>query len=200
MSSQPPTSTPDPARQQSIKLLIELSPLVLFFGTWFLRDLRTATAVLMVTTVVGLLAARWLLGHVTPVQIGTTAIVWLTGSLTLWLNDDSFIKMKPTFVNLAFAGVLGYGLLRERPLLRHVLGDALRLTAEGWRQLTIRWVAFFVAMAALNEVIWRTLSEASWITFKSFGIISLTIAFTIAQVGLIKRYAVEDEPADDPKR
>jgi intracellular septation protein len=186
------------AKQQSIKLLIELAPLVVFFAVWLMRDLRTATGVLMVATVLALLAAWRLLGHVTPVLIGTTAIVLATGSMTFLFNDDSFIKMKPTVANLIFAGVLGFGIMTGRPLLKYVLGDALRLTPEGWRRLTIRWICFFLAMAALNEVIWRTMSEGTWINFKVFGIIPMTILFTIAQIGLIQRYTAEDGAGPAP--
>jgi intracellular septation protein len=90
-----------------------------------------------------------------------------------------------------FAGALGFGLLTGKNYLQKALGEALQLTNEGWRKLTLRWIGFFVAMAALNEVVWRTLSESSWVTFKLFGILPLTVLFMVAQIGLIKRNSVE---------
>jgi intracellular septation protein len=179
------------AKGAGTKLFIELAPLVLFFAAYALYGLKPATAVLMVATVASLIAARIWMGHVTPMLLVTTAIVWLFGSLTFLLDDPSFIKMKPTAVNVFFAGALAIGLAMGRQPLKLVLGEAFRLTTEGWTKLTYRWMAFFIVLAIMNEFIWRTLSESTWVNFKVFGILPLTILFTISQVGLIKRYELK---------
>lgn len=184
---------PEPAEQPSLaKFLIELAPLVLFFAAYAKFGIKPATAVLMVTTLASLAAARLLFGRVTPMLIVTTVIVLLFGALTFLLDDPRFIKMKPTAVNLLFAGVLTVGLMTNRPFLKTVLGQAFALTEEGWRKLTARWIGFFVAMAGLNELIWRTMTEQAWVNFKVFAIIPLTAVFMIAQVGLIKKYTRDD--------
>jgi intracellular septation protein len=100
--------------------------------------------------------------------------------------------MKPTMINLIFAGVLAFGLVTRRPLLKLVMGEALKLTDEGWQKLTVRWFVFFLALALLNEAVWRNFSQPTWVTFKAWGILPLTFLFAVAQVGLIKRYEVSD--------
>lgn len=179
-----------PPQPSPIKLAIELVPLLLFGVAWALYGLKTATGVLMVASVLSVIAAWFLLGHVTPMLATTTGVVLFFGALTFAYDDTRFFKMKPTAVNLLFALVLGIGLLTGRPLLKKLLGEALNLTAEGWRLLTIRWIAFFISLAVANEIIWRTQSETFWVNFKLFAILPLTFAFMIAQVGLIKRHTV----------
>jgi intracellular septation protein len=100
--------------------------------------------------------------------------------------------MKPTIINLIFAGVLGFGLVTGRPLLKLVMGEALKLTDQGWHRLSIRWFFFFIAIAALNEVVWRNFSQPTWVAFKTWGILPLTLLFAVAQVDLIRRYAAND--------
>jgi len=170
-----------------IKLLIELGPLLAFVMAWALGGIFWATGILMVASVVSLFASWRLLGHVSPVVIATAVLVLFFGGLTLWFDDPEFIKRKPTVVNLLFAGVLIAGFLLKRPLLKHVLGEALKLTDEGWRKLTIRWVCFFLALAVLNEIVAQNFSNAVWVWFK-FGILPLTLLFAVAQIGLIRRY------------
>jgi len=98
------------------------------------------------------------------------------------------VMIKPTIINLLFAGILGFGVATGRPLLKLVMGEALRLTDEGWHKLTVRWIAFFVSMAVLNEIVWRSFSQPTWVTFKVWGILPLTLIFAVAQVGLIRRH------------
>lgn len=175
------------------KFAIEIAPLLVFVATYILYGIKPATAVLMGATLLSLVAARLVFGRVSAMLLVTTAIVLIFGTLTFVLDDPRFIKMKPTAVNLLFAGALAYGLMTGRPFLRTMLGQAFNLTDEGWRKLTLRWIAFFVGMAALNELVWRTMSEQSWVYFKAGGIITLTALFMIAQVGLLKQY---EKPAD----
>lgn len=170
------------------KLAIELAPLLLFFAAYMKFGIKPATGALMGTTFVSLIAARVKFGRVTPMLLVTTVIVLFFGTLTFVFDDPSFIKMKPTAVNVLFAALLGAGLATNRPFLRTVLGQAFDLTDEGWRKLTLRWIGFFLAMAGLNELVWRTMSEQAWMNFKVFAILPLTAVFMLAQVGLLKRY------------
>jgi intracellular septation protein len=178
------------AKPQLIKLAVELGPLLLFFGVYWGFGIYPATAVLMAATLISLVASRLLLGKISPMPIVTAVVVCVFGALTFWLNDPSFIKMKPTFVNLAFAAVLGGGLLAGKPLVKMLFGEQLKLTDRGWSELTVRWMLFFLAMAALNEVVWRSFSEATWVSFKVFGLLPLSLAFAVAQIGLIKRHQI----------
>ncbi len=171
-----------------VKLLIEFGPLAAFGITYFTAGIFWATGVVMVTSVLAL-AASWLqFGRLLPVPLMTAVLVVVFGGLTFWLNDPSFIKIKPTIINLLFAGVLLFGLMTGRPLLKLLLGEAFNLTEEGWRKLSIRWALFFLGLAALNELVWRSFSETVWVNFKVFGILGLSLVFAMAQIGLIKRH------------
>jgi intracellular septation protein len=172
----------------AVKLLIDLGPLLVFFLVYYRGGIYWATGALMVATLVALAASRILLGRFAIAPAATAGLVVVFGGLTFWLDDPSFIKMKPTMINLLFAGILGVGLYRGRPLLKVFMGEALRLTDAGWHKMTVRWVGFFLAMAVLNEIVWRNFSEAAWVNFKVFGILPLTFLFAMAQVGLIKRH------------
>ena len=100
--------------------------------------------------------------------------------------------MKPTIINFIFAAILYGGIILKKPLLKYLLGSALKLEEEGWNTLTHRWIAFFVALAILNEIVWRTMSEDLWVNFKVFGILPITIIFTMTQIPLIKKYQIEE--------
>jgi len=171
-----------------IKLLIDLGPLLAFFIAYGRAGIYWATGVLMLATVAALAASWRLLGRITAVPLVTAILVVVFGGLTFYLDDPSFIKLKPTIINLLFAGLLLAGLATGRPLLKLLLGDAFRLTEEGWRRLSVRWAFFFFVLAILNEIVWRNFAESTWVNFKVFGIVPLTIVFAMAQIGLIKRY------------
>jgi intracellular septation protein len=184
-------ATPDPNKKPQsplVKLLIDLGPLIAFFIAYGRAGIYWATGALMLATVAALIASWRLLGRVTAVPMVTAVLVVVFGGLTFYLDDPSFIKLKPTIINLLFAGVIVAGLATGRPLLKLLLGEAFRLTDEGWRKLSVRWAAFFFALAILNEIVWRNFSESTWVNFKVFGIVPLTILFAMAQIGLIKRY------------
>jgi intracellular septation protein len=189
------TAEGDP--QQLTKLLVELGPLLVFFlVNWlsgkYLADPKQAifygTGTFMVATFVALIASKALLGRIPTMPLVSGFFVLLFGGLTLWLQDDQFIKLKPTIVNALFAAILFAGLASGRTLLKIVFGDVFKLTEDGWRQLTIRWGFFFIFLAILNEVVWRSFSTDFWVSFKVFGIMPLTMAFALAQVGLLKRH------------
>jgi intracellular septation protein len=179
--------------KQVVKVVLDLAPLLLFFAAYMASNIYIATGVLMAATVVSMIVSRVWLGHISATLVLTTVLVVGFGALTLWLNDARFIKMKPTMVNLLFAVALAGGLLTGRNLLQLLLGQAFRLTEEGWRKLTYRWIGFFLVMAVLNEFVWRNFSEGTWASFKVFGILPLTIIFAMLQVGLIQRYGLEKD-------
>jgi intracellular septation protein len=176
--------------------LVDYGPLVVFFASYFIWGLLPATAALMGATAVALVLSLVVRRKVPLLPVITAAIVGVFGGLTLWLQDETFIKMKPTIIQAIFAAVLLGGLAVGRPLLKPLLGAALPPMAEaGWRQLTLRYGLFFIAMAVLNEAVWRTQSTDFWVTFKVFGIIGLTLLFGVAQVPLINRWKLPEEAA-----
>lgn len=177
----------DPMRQL-LKFTLEIGPLIVFFlsNSWF--GILTATKVFMVATVFALLLSRVVFGKIAIMPIVTAIFVMIFGGLTIWLDNDLFIKLKPTIVNLFFASALFLGQFLGHSLLRHVFSDAFQLTDEGWKQLTLRWGFFFIFLAVLNEIVWRNYPTDTWVAFKTFGIMPLTMVFAISQVGLIKRH------------
>lgn len=181
---------------QFLKLALELGPLAVFFIANNKFDLFTATAAFMAATVLSLIASRLLLKKIPVMPLVTGVFVLVFGGLTLYLHDEIFIKMKPTIVNLMFAAALAGGLYFGRPLTKIVLEDVIRLQEEGWRKLTVRWAAFFVFLALLNEVVWRNFETSTWVAFKTFGIMPLTMIFMMAQIGLLQKYQLPDDTAD----
>lgn len=171
-----------------LKLVIELGPLIVFFLVYSRAGIYWATGTLMVATVLSLIASRTMFGRLLAMPVVTAVLVVVFGGLTFWLDDPRFIKIKPTIINLLFAGVLLAGLIMRRPLLKMLFGEAFNLTEEGWRKLSVRWTLFFLVLAALNEIVWRNFSESAWVSFKVFGILPLTLVFAMAQIGLIKRH------------
>lgn len=175
-------------RMQLIKLAVEFGPLIVFFVGNSKFDIFVGTGAFMVATVVALIVSRAVLGRIPTMPLISGAFVVVFGGLTLWLQDDAFIKLKPTIVNALFATILLGGLAAGQSFLKFIFEDVMRLTDEGWRKLTFRWGLFFVFLALLNEVIWRNFSTDFWVGFKVFGIMPITFAFALAQFGLIKRY------------
>lgn len=175
-------------RKQLIKFIVELGPLLVFFFVNSRYGIFEGTAAFMVATVIALLASRVFLGRIATMPLVTGVFVLVFGGLTIYLQDDHFIKMKPTIVNGLFAAILAGGLLFDRLFLKIVFGDVMHLTRQGWRILTVRWALFFVVLAVLNEVMWRLFSTDTWVTFKVFGIMPLTFVFAMAQIGVLKKY------------
>lgn len=172
-----------------VKLGLDLGPLLVFFGVNAAYGIFPATAAFMAAMVVTL-AATWVLAReIPPMPLITGAFVLVFGGLTLYLNDETFIKLKPTIVNALFAAILFTGLARRQSLLKPLLQSVMELTEEGWRLLTWRWAWFFVVLAILNELVWRNFSTDFWISFKLFGTLPLTIAFGAGQIGLMRRHA-----------
>lgn len=176
-----------------VKLILELGPLALFFAAYSRLGLFGATGVMMVSVVLTLSVSYALLRRIPIMPLVTAIIVVIFGSLTFFFHDETFIKMKPTALYLLFGGALLGGLILNRPLLPVLFDGALNVTAEGWRKLTWRWAFFFVALALLNEVVWRTQSTDFWVGFKTFGIMPLTVLFALAQAPLVMRYEAKDD-------
>jgi len=174
-----------------LKPAVDYGPLVVFFVAYWRADLMWATGALMAATAVALVLSLAIERRVPTMPLVTAGIVGVFGGLTLWLADDTFIKMKPTIVQVLFGLVLLGGLAFDRPLLKYVFGAAWTLDEAGWRSLTLRFGLFFLVMAALNEAVWRTQSTDFWVNFKVFGIMGLTFLFTMAQVPLIQRHQIE---------
>ena len=187
-----------------VKLALELGPLVLFFFANAYSDrfgvasdhrIYAATAVFLVAIVIAL-ALHFALVRRLPIMPMVSAVVVLVfGGLTLFLHDDTFIKLKPTIVNALFGAALLGGLYWNKPLLAVVLDSMFELTDEGWRKLTLRWAIFFFVLAALNEIVWRTQTTDMWVSFKVFGIMPLTVVFALAQTPLMSRYEVKRDVA-----
>lgn len=175
-------------RKQLIKLVVEFGPLLVFFVANSRYGIYTGTGAFMVATVVSLIASRTLLGRIAVMPLITSVFVLVFGGLTLWLQDDHFIKIKPTMVNGLFAAILFVGLATGRLFLKIVFGEVMRLTDQGWRILTFRWAFFFVFLAGLNEVMWRFFSTDTWVAFKVFGIMPITFIFALCQIGILKKY------------
>ncbi len=154
-----------------------------------------ATGLFMVATAIAL-TVSWLLTRTLPIMPLVSGIVVLVfGALTLWLQDDTFIKMKPTIVNTLFGAILLGGLLFGKSLLGYVFDSAFKLDDDGWRKLTLRWGMFFLFLAVLNEVVWRSFSTDTWVAFKVWGIMPITLLFTLAQMPLIMKHSLDQDNA-----
>ncbi len=195
-----------------LKLALEMGPLILFFFANSRPALFTpligpllpaavasgehvgifaATAVFMVAILVALVVSYALTRHLPVMAIVTAVVVLVFGSATLIFQDETFIKMKPTIIYLLFGGALIGGLVFNKPLLAIVFDAVFDLTPEGWRKLTLRWAIFFLALAVLNEIVWRTQTTDFWVSFKVFGVVPLTFIFAAFQYPLLQRYATE---------
>jgi intracellular septation protein len=175
-----------------LKIALDLGPLVLFFIANSRLGIFAATAVFMAATVIALVAGYALTKHVPMMPLVSAIVVLVFGSLTLYLQDDTFIKLKPTIIYLLFGAVLLGGQLMGKQLLAMVFDQVFHLNAEGWRKLTIRWVFFFFALAILNEIVWRTQSTDTWVAFKVFGFVPLTFIFAALQYPLLQKYSVKE--------
>ena len=178
-----------------LKPAVDYGPVAVFFAVYLKFGLFAATGALMAASAAALALSYWMLRRLAWMPLVTAAIVGVFGGLTLWLNDETFIKMKPTIIEGLFSAVLLGGLAIGRPLLKPLLGAAWSMDDDGWRRLSLRFAVFFAAMAALNEAVWRTQSTDVWVHFKVFGLIGLTVAFAVAQVPLMTRHRIaEDAP------
>jgi len=174
------------------KLLIDIGPLAVFFIFYTRSDLKAAILPFMIATIIAVLFSYILEKKIPIMPTVGAAIILIFGGLTIYFDNETFFKMKPTIINLLFAGILYGGIILNKSLLRYLLGAALKLQDEGWDILTKRWIGFFIALAILNEIIWRTQTTDMWVNFKVFGILPITFIFTLTQFSTIKKYQIED--------
>ena len=193
------TSAPAPRKALNpiVKLLLELGPLALFFAVYSKLGIFAATGVLMAGVVVTLAVSYSLLRRIPVMPLVTAVIVVIFGSLTLFFHDETLIKIKPTALYLLFAAALFAGVALKKPILKILFDGALQVTEEGWRKLTWRWAFFFIALAVLNEIVWRTQTTDLWVKFKTFGFLPLTLLFALAQAPLIMRTETKADEAPD---
>jgi len=211
-----PTDThgPDPkspqgmSNRQWLRMGLELSPLIVFFlmnsrahaflGTPQEENIFYATGIFMVAITFSLIATYILFRTIPLMPLISGGFIMVFGGLTILLQDEQFIKLKPTIVNLLFAtGLLG-GLAFGKPTLKYLFDAAFQLDDLGWRKLTLRWGLFFIFLAIVNEIVWRNVSTDFWVSFKLFGIMPITAIFAMAQIRVITAHQVDkrEENAD----
>ncbi|MDX1821736.1 MAG: inner membrane-spanning protein YciB [Paracoccaceae bacterium] len=196
-----------------VKTALELGPVIAFFVAYIaLKDrvftingteyggfiVATAALVPLLLISTGLL---WkLTGRLSRMQIMTMVLVVIFGGLTVWLNDERFLKIKPTIVYLVFAGLLGAGLLRGRSYLQYVMEEMIPMTEAGWMILTRRLTAFFVALALSNEIVWRFMSTEAWVYFETFVLTAAVFVFFITQGRLFETHAIKTDETGTPDK
>ena len=189
--------------------VLEWAPLLLFFAVFMLNrggdvglwgqeysPLVFATLVFIPALALATLIRWRLTGKLAPMQVATLVLVVVFGGLSVWLNDPRFFKIKPTIIYLLFAGLLGFSLITRRNWLGAILSEALPMDDQGWRKLTARMALMFLALAIANEIVWRGMSETTWVYFKTFGMPVLIFVFLIANAGLFRAHAIQ-VPTDD---
>ena len=182
-----------------LKPATDFGPLLVFFATYYTAGFLPATAAIMAATVVALAVTYAFERRLAVMPLVAAVVIGVFGALTLWLQDETFFKMKPTIVQAIFALLLLGGLALGRPLLKPLMGSAWSMDDMGWRKLTFRFGLFFAAMALLNELVWRTQSTDFWVTFKVFGIMGLTLVFMFSQLPLMQRHHLPDPASSEPK-
>ena len=191
---EPPKTKLDP----TLKYTLELGPVALFFIVYKLVGIFPATATMMVTATACLLISYRLLKRWPIMPVVTAVMVLVFGGLTLWRQDQTFLQIKLTVIYLMFGGALAYGLVFRKPLLKIMFDEAFTVTEQGWRVLTILWMLFFFALAGVNEVVRNYATYDTWVNFKTFGVMPITLLFAMAQAPLIAKYMTKDaEPSSD---
>ncbi len=185
------------------QLLIDVGPLLVFFAVNFLAPVPpalkifVATGSFMAAMVAAMIYSALRFQRISPMLWFSGVLVVVMGGITLWLHDETFIKMKPTIYYLFVSALLGFGLITGKPLLKRALGGSYPgLDEEGWRKLTRNWVIFFLCLAALNEAVWRNSSTDFWVGFKLWGAIPLTFLFAAANIPMLLRHGLTREEAE----
>jgi intracellular septation protein len=176
-----------------LKMALDYGPLLLFAAVYFMFDLYAATGVLMAAVLLAVATEYAVVRKVSPMLIMTTAFVLPFGGLTLWLTSDIFIKIKPSVLYLTMATILFGGLFSGRLFIKFLFGQFFQLPDDAWRTLTLRLSVFFVGLAILNLIVWRNFSEGTWVLFKVFGVVVLTMLFMLAQTPFIARHQIEHD-------
>ncbi len=179
---------------QGLKMALDFAPLVAFFIAYKVGGVYWATGIIIALTILTLIIGYVVTGKIAKFPLFSGILITVMGGLTLYLQNDMFVKMKPTAANLIFAMILGGGLLTNRMFLKDLLGSAINLPETAWRSLTWRWVAFFLVLAGLNEYVWRTMSEGTWVNFKVFGLMGLTLLFALANAPFMAKHMQQENP------
>jgi intracellular septation protein len=190
--------TPKAHLNPALKLVLDLGPLLVFFAANSRFGIFVATGAFMAAIVLALVVAYALTRHLPIMPLVTAAVVVVFGTLTLALHDEQFIKVKPTIIYVLFGATLLIGLAFGKSLLGIVFDSVFHLTEEGWRKLTLRWALFFLALAVLNEIVWRTQTTDVWVSFKVFGVVPLTFLFAALQYPLLTKYAAPEPAPAEP--
>lgn len=176
-----------------IKILVEAGPLVAFFVTNWLAGIFWGTGIFMAATAIALLLSWLLTRKLAVMPLISAGFVAVFGVLTLWLHDDTFIKVKVTLINALFGALLLGGLLFGQTFLKYVMGEAIKMTEQGWRALTIRWGIFFLCVAVVNEVVWRMVTTDTWVNFK-VALLPVTLVFALSQAPMMTKHMIPDDP------
>lgn len=183
---------------QGKKQLLEFAPLVIFFVTNWKAGIFWATGVFMAATLAVLLYTYFKTGKVAKVPLAGAVLVGVFGGLTLYLQDETFIKVKVTLINAIFAVLLLGGVFFGRFFIKDVMGEAIKLPDVAWRTLSLRWGVFFAVLALLNEYVWRSYSTDQWVSFKVFGLMGLTIVFAFANAPFMAKHMTDEaEPVPE---
>lgn len=174
-----------------LKLALDLGPLLLFFFVNARWGIYAATGAFMVATIVSLIVTYVLIRRIAIMPLVSAIVVMVFGGLTIWFQNETFIKVKPTIIYTLFAILLLGGLALGRSLIALVLDSMFSLDTDGWKKLTLRWGLFFLVMAVVNEIVWRSVSTDAWVAFKTFGFLPLTVLFALAQTPLMMRHSTE---------
>jgi len=175
----------------TIKFLADFGPLLIFFIMYFNndQDLKVAIPPFVVATIISLAVIYLIEKKIPMVALTGGVIITLFGGLTLYFDNKIFFYMKPTVVNLIFAGVLFFGkYFTQKPLLKIFFQNSINLEDEGWKKLNYRWICFFIFVAILNELVWRTQTEAFWVNFKVWGLLPISFLFIASQIPLMNKY------------
>jgi len=172
-----------------LKFLYDYLPLIVFFTVYKLskssNPLIDATIYMIIVTIFAMIISLILKQEIPKIALFSALILSIFGSLTILLQDEIFIKLKPTIVNLIFSTILFYGYFSQKPLLSYLLGSQIKISENSWLILSLRWALFFVFLAFLNELVWRNFSTDFWVKFKVFGMMPITLIFTISQMPFI---------------
>ena len=177
-----------------IKFVTDFGPLLIFFTIYFTNnhDLKVAIPPFIIATLIALIVVYLLEKKIPMVPLTSGILITLFGGLTLYFDNKIFFYMKPTIINLLFAAALFFGkYFTQKPLLKIFFQNALNLEDEGWKKLNYRWISFFIFVAILNEIVWRTQSEPFWVNFKVWGLLPISFLFAASQVPLINKYKLK---------
>ena len=187
------TPSKEETQNQLLKLVLEVGPLAIFFITNAKFGILNATAAFMVAIGISLVVSRVVFGKLAVMPMVTGVFVLVFGGLTLWLQDETFIKLKPTIVNLMFASIMLGGLFFKKLIWKILFSDVFQLDDEGWRKLQLLWGLFFILLAILNEIVWRNYDTDTWVNFKVFGIMPLTFVFSLTLLPIMMRHQINTD-------